>query len=115
MANKLDLTVAGYIIDEDRVLLIEHKKLGLWLPVGGHIDPNETPDQAMVREAKEEVGLDIKLLQIPIEIPVIKPVIKHTALPFYCNIHKVKDHDHYSKAHCYTCKFLYTIPCTKGQ
>lgn len=40
-----------------RVLLIRHKKLGLWLPVGGEMEPNETPLEAAQRELKEETGL----------------------------------------------------------
>lgn len=34
----------------------------MWLPPGGHIDDNETPDEAVVREIKEETGLDVELL-----------------------------------------------------
>ena len=53
---KTDLVVAGYIIHDDKVLLIHHKKLNLWLPVGGHIEPGETPEDAILREVQEEVG-----------------------------------------------------------
>ncbi len=57
--------VAGSIIfnaSKDEVLLIKHKKLGVWLPPGGHIEAGEFPYEAAVREAKEETGLDIELL-----------------------------------------------------
>lgn len=90
---KTDLTVAGYIFDKDKLLLIKHKKLGLWLPVGGHIEDNETPDEAMIREAKEEVGLDIKLMTDSDYFGVNE--IKKCATPFYVNIHNVGDHNHY--------------------
>jgi 8-oxo-dGTP pyrophosphatase MutT (NUDIX family) len=43
--------------DEDRVLLVHHNKIGLWLYPGGHIDPNEDPAQAAVREVAEETGI----------------------------------------------------------
>jgi 8-oxo-dGTP pyrophosphatase MutT (NUDIX family) len=39
-----------------------HKKLQLWLPPGGHIEPNELPDDAAIRETLEETGVPIKLL-----------------------------------------------------
>lgn len=51
-----------YILDDDKVLLIHHRKLQKWLPPGGHIDPNETPSEAAKREAFEETGLEIALI-----------------------------------------------------
>jgi 8-oxo-dGTP pyrophosphatase MutT (NUDIX family) len=41
------------------VLLVDHIKAGLWLPPGGHVDPDEDPRATAVREGKEELGLDI--------------------------------------------------------
>ena len=40
-----------------RVLLIRHKRLGTWLPVGGEIEAGETPLEAGRRELGEETGL----------------------------------------------------------
>ena len=56
-----DFVSVAYIVKDKKVLLIKHKKIGLWLPPGGHIDENETPEQAAIREIKEETGLDIIL------------------------------------------------------
>lgn len=39
------------------VLLVRHRRLGTWLPVGGEIEPGETPAEAAVRELYEETGL----------------------------------------------------------
>ncbi|MDE2143958.1 MAG: NUDIX domain-containing protein, partial [Elusimicrobia bacterium] len=50
--------VSAYAVREGKVLLIKHKKLGLWLAPGGHIDEGETPDEAALRELKEETGLE---------------------------------------------------------
>jgi len=44
------------------LLLVDHVKLGVWLYPGGHLEPGETPDQAVVREVKEETGIDVELL-----------------------------------------------------
>jgi 8-oxo-dGTP pyrophosphatase MutT (NUDIX family) len=54
-------TATTYIVYKNKVLLHLHKKLGIWIPVGGHIDRDELPQEAALREAKEEAGLDIKL------------------------------------------------------
>lgn len=56
-------TASVYIIDADKVLLIYHEKLSKWLPPGGHIEPNETPPEAARREALEETGYHIELIQ----------------------------------------------------
>lgn len=56
-------TSTVYVIDEGKVLLIFHKKLSKWLPPGGHLDPNETPPEAAIREVFEETGLHIELIK----------------------------------------------------
>ena len=60
--EKIDFTVAIFIVHEGRVLLIHHRNLNKWLPVGGHIELDEDPEMAAVREAKEESGFDIELI-----------------------------------------------------
>jgi len=56
---KICLTAAGILIHEDRVLLVKHKKLGVWLCPGGHIEKNELPHQAAEREFWEETGVRV--------------------------------------------------------
>lgn len=56
-----DFTVAVFVVHNDHVLLHKHRKLGLWLPPGGHIEPNELPDEAALREVEEESGLVVEL------------------------------------------------------
>lgn len=100
---KTDLVVSGFIFLDNKVLLIHHKKLDLWLPVGGHIDENETPDEALVREAKEETNLDIEILN-NLNFPLEGNIKKNLATPFYVNVHSVGDHDHCSLF--YICKVI---------
>ncbi len=69
-----DFTVATFVIHEGKVLLLWHKKLQMWLPPGGHIDLNELPDEAAVREVKEEVGLDVQLVSKPSMPPMPGPL-----------------------------------------
>ena len=57
-----DFTATTFVVQEGRTLLLRHKKLGLWLPPGGHIDANELPDDAARREVLEESGLEVELI-----------------------------------------------------
>jgi 8-oxo-dGTP pyrophosphatase MutT (NUDIX family) len=58
----IDFTASVYIVHDGAVFLHHHKKTGKWLPVGGHIELNEDPNEAVVREAKEESGLTVQLI-----------------------------------------------------
>lgn len=42
-----------------KVFLIHHKKSGLWLSPGGHMEKDELPQETLIREVKEELGLKI--------------------------------------------------------
>jgi len=90
---KTDMTVGACVFNKEKVLLIFHKKLQLWLPPGGHIEKDETPDDAVMREVLEETSLHVTLMNIP-QIPIYGAVKTHLASPFYVNVHNVGDHDH---------------------
>ena len=57
-----DWAATTFVVREGRTLLLLHRKLGKWLPPGGHIDPHELPDVAALREVEEETGLQVALL-----------------------------------------------------
>lgn len=40
-----------------KVLLVDHKKAQLWLPAGGHVEPDEHPRDTVIRECEEELGI----------------------------------------------------------
>ncbi|HJO60034.1 MAG: NUDIX domain-containing protein [SAR202 cluster bacterium] len=54
-------TATGYVVWDQSVLLHWHKKINLWLPPGGHVEPNEDPVEAVLREIFEETGLASKI------------------------------------------------------
>ena len=92
--KKIDLTVSACIIFDGKILLMHHKKLDKWLFPGGHIDPNETPDGAILREVKEETGLNLIFVNFS-ELSKSPEEIEKLAIPFHANLHNVGDHDHY--------------------
>lgn len=57
-----DFAVATFVVQRGHVLLLFHRKLRLWLPPGGHVDPDELPDEAAVREVWEEAGIRCELV-----------------------------------------------------
>jgi len=50
------------LVDGDRLLLVDHINAGLWLPTGGHVEPNEHPKEAALRELEEELSLQGEFL-----------------------------------------------------
>ncbi len=69
--------VSVYVISEEgKFLLIKHKKIGKWLQPGGHIEMNEDPEEAAIREVYEETGYNVELLgeRIPREDDYIQPL-----------------------------------------
>ena len=44
--EKIDFTTSVFIVRDGKVLLHKHKKLGIWLQPGGHIELDEDPNQA---------------------------------------------------------------------
>ncbi len=95
--EKIDFTVEVFIVHKNKVLLRKHDKYKIWLSVGGHVELDEEPNQAVSREAKEEVGLDIKITgskPMPDEIND-KFKYRHLFAPRYMDIHHVNDtHQH---------------------
>lgn len=56
-ADPTHLTASAVVVGDRGVVLHRHRRLHRWLQPGGHLDPGESPEQAMVRECREETGL----------------------------------------------------------
>lgn len=61
METTRHFTATAYIVNEGETALHHHPKLGIRLPPGGHVDRDELPHEAGLREVREETGLDAEL------------------------------------------------------
>src|SRR5512136_3126238 len=58
------------LLQDDKIALIERQRANLhyFTFPGGHVEPGETPEQAAVREAREELGLEVSIRRLLAEI-----------------------------------------------
>ena len=91
--EKIDFTVALLVVHNGKILLIHHRNLNKWLPLGGHIELDEDPEAAALREAREESGLGVELLgERP---PTTEPGTRALIAPRFLDIHRISDtHNH---------------------
>lgn len=82
-----DFVVSVFIVNRGRVLLIHHKRYDEWLPIGGHIELDEDPDEALAREIREECGLSVRLLNT--RPPVAHAGVKPLLTPSYVDSHRI--------------------------
>ena len=88
----IDFTVGAFIVHHDKVALIHHRELKKWLSVGGHIELDEDPDEALFREIREEAGIDRKDLIVLSEKPTVKdPNVTFLYTPQFLDIHKISE------------------------
>jgi 8-oxo-dGTP pyrophosphatase MutT (NUDIX family) len=91
--DKIDFTVAIFVVKGAQVLLVHHRRLDKWLPLGGHVELDEDPEAAALREAKEESGLEVELIgERP---PTTEPGTRALIAPRFLDIHRITDtHEH---------------------
>ena len=59
--------VAAVVIEDDRVVLVRRGSppaYGEWSLPGGAVEPGETLEEAVVREVKEEIGLEVEVVEL---------------------------------------------------
>lgn len=93
--EKVDFTVEVFVVYGNKVLLRKHDKYKIWLSVGGHIELGEDPNEAAIREVKEEVGLDILLADDLLPFREGDPAYRELIPPKFLNKNKISDtHGH---------------------
>jgi ADP-ribose pyrophosphatase len=85
--------VAGILIEDDRILLIEHTKNNrkYWLVPGGGVDWGESAAEALIREFKEETGLDIEVEKFLFISETIAPDKQKHVINLYFKIKKAEN------------------------
>lgn len=91
-----DFTITAFIVNDDgEVLFVNHPRYNKWLPIGGHIELDEDPEQALYREIKEESGLEVTILASKPEFD--SPGTKSILTPNYVDVHEANlPHRHIS-------------------
>lgn len=76
------ITATVYVVNNGKVLLHLHKKYNTWFPLGGHVEVDEFPYEAAIREVKEESGLEIELVKTEIAPCIELSRVKRIPAPF---------------------------------
>ncbi len=87
--EKIDWTVGVYIVFKNKVLIRLHEKYNMWIHVGGHVELDEDPVTAAIRECKEEVGLDVTIHDSNQNPEKMEPHARYLPNPAHMNIHYV--------------------------
>ena len=107
MKKEKHFTASALIINgEGKVLLVNHRKLGVWLYPGGHVEEGETPDEAVVREVREETGLDVRIVSDR-DDSISDSDASVLNRPYQVLLEKIADkHDHYHIDLVYLCEIV---------
>ena len=99
--NQHDMTVSAYIVrrvdDEWKCLVHCHRKIEKYMQIGGHIELDQTPWQAMAAELNEESGYELCELVVLQALPSFEKSASNIAhpLPLMMNTHNAgKEHFH---------------------
>ena len=86
-------TATGFVVHSGRAALHWHPKVQAWLPPGGHIQENEDPVQAVVREIREETGLEAEVVPSRPALQLDYPAQMHP--PFTIMVEDIHDTEGY--------------------
>ena len=95
--EQYDFVVVVFIVRDDAVLFVRHPRYNKWLPIGGHIELNEDPNEALDREILEETGLRSVRILGNNSPSLDKVKVKPLLTPRYMEVHEANPpHRHIS-------------------
>ena len=107
-------TATGFVVHEDSVALHWHPKVKAWLPPGGHVEENEDPVQAVLREIAEETGLEAEVVSTAPRLDLDYPA--QVTPPFTIAVEDIEDLEQGHHQHIdmiYMCRVLRPVPPLK--
>ena len=63
MSKTIVKSVLGALIIDDKIVLVKRRDIPVWVFPGGKVDEGETPEEAIVRETKEETGYAVQVVR----------------------------------------------------
>ena len=86
-----DFVAGAFIIKDQSILFLKHKKYDVWLQPGGHVEERETPDEAAVRETLEETGLKVEIIEDFKPDTSFENKSEDLPKPFNINLHQIEE------------------------
>jgi len=86
-----DFVAGAFILRDEKILFLRHRKYGVWLQPSGHIEEDETPDEAAIRETREETGLEVEILKAYRPETSFENLSEDLPQPFNINLHQIDE------------------------
>ncbi len=113
MKYNRSITATVYVVNNGRVLLHHHKKYKTWFALGGHVEADEFPSEAAIREVKEESGFDVVLFESEVAPKIELARVNRIPAPF-CILHEGIGSDEEFLDFIYIAETDETLPHPKG-
>ncbi|MFW5916984.1 MAG: NUDIX hydrolase [Halorubrum sp.] len=97
METTRHFTATAYIVNGGATALHAHERLGVRLPPGGHVERDELPHEAALREVREETGLEAEL--VATESSITGPNTRGIPEPAHLMLHDINVHENGSVGH----------------
>jgi 8-oxo-dGTP pyrophosphatase MutT (NUDIX family) len=92
---RICVTAGGFLVHQNRILLVKHKKLGIWLAPGGHLENDEQPHQTAEREVFEETNIHVEAVSA---VPLTQSDhSQYLPVPLAVNLHWISQENYQAR------------------